>query len=191
MGLNLNLNLGVGVSVQGELDQGAEAVNERGAISQSRYWPTESYPAVTSSLFPSQSWSSLLAQWGNAASGLIGQALNQAVSTVQSAGNTVIQAGEQEWNATLSFGQGVMAGGSQVVSSWVAGLAGGSGGTSGVHSNDKTPPTIIGRLPPFGASNYIYGVSGIYQFASSNSFNGTGTLAIAYSAPQVAGLYRG
>ena len=83
------------VSMQGELDQGAEAVNERGAISRSRYWPTESYPAVTTALFPAQSWGSLLSQWGNYASGLVGQALNQAVNTVEGAGNTVIQAGEQ------------------------------------------------------------------------------------------------
>ena len=76
-----------------------------------------------------------------------------------------------------------MAGGSQVVSSWVAGVV------SGVHPHDKNPPTILGPLPPVGASNYIYGVSGIYRFASSNSFNGSGTLAIAYSAAQAAGLY--
>jgi hypothetical protein len=187
--LNLKLDLAVSVNVQGELDQGAEAVNERGAISQSRHWPTESYPAVTNSLFPTQSWSSLLGQWGRNASGLIGQVLHQAVNAVASAGNTLIQAGEQDVSATLTFGQDAMAGGSQVISSWVAGLAGGGGGASVVHPKDKTPPTILGPLPPLGASNYIYGVSGIYRFASSNSFNGTGTLAIAYSAAQVAGLY--
>ena len=183
LGLNLSLDVGFSVNAQVELDQGAEAVNERGAISRSRHWPTESYPAVTSAVFPAQSWGSLLEQWGNYASGLVGQALNQAVSTVESAGNTVIQAGEQGWNATLSFGQGVMAEGSQVVSSWVAGVF------SGVRPHDKNPPTILGPLPPVGASNYIYGVSGIYRFASSNSFNGSGTLAIAYSAAQAAGLY--
>ena len=190
VGLNLSLDLGVSVNVQGELDQGAEAVNERGAISQSRYWPTESYPAVTNSLFPAQSWSYLLEQWGKNASPLIGQVLHQAVNAVASAGNTVIQAGEQDVSATLTFGQEAMAEGSQVISSWVARLAGGSGSASVVHPKDKTPPTILGPLPPLGASNYIYGVSGIYGFASSNSFNGTGTLAIAYSAAQVAGLYK-
>src|ERR1019366_203210 len=91
--------------------------------------------------------------------------------------------------ATLSFAQGVMAAGSQVVSTWAASQAGGGGGASGIQPKDKTPPTILGPLPPDGASNYIYGVSGIYRFASSNSFSGTGTLAIAYSAAQVAGLY--
>jgi hypothetical protein len=181
--LNLKLDLGFGVNVQGELDQGAEAVNERGAIWQSRHWPTESYPAVTSALFPVQSWSYLLGQWGKNASGLIGQVLHQAVNAVAGAGNTVIQAGEQDISATLTFGQDVMAEGSQVVSSWVAGVF------SGVHPHDKNPPTILGPLPPVGASNYVYGVSGIYRFASSNSFNGSGTLAIAYTDAQAAGLY--
>src|SRR5208282_1577974 len=141
------------------------------------------YPAVSSALFPAQSWGSLLGQWGNYASGLVSQILNQAVNTVESAGNTVIQAGEQGWNATLSFGQGVMAGGSQVISTWVTGVF------SGAHPHDKNPPTTFGPLPPVGASNYIYGVSGIYRFASSNSFNGSGTLAIGYSAAQAEGLY--
>jgi len=63
-GLNLNLDVvAFGVNLHGELDQGAQAVNQRGAILQSRYWPTEAYPAITATLFPNQSWVSILSQW--------------------------------------------------------------------------------------------------------------------------------
>ena len=38
------------------------------------------------------------------------------------------------------------------------------------------------------ATNLVYGIGGIYRFESTNSFNGTGTLTIAYSPAEVAGL---
>jgi hypothetical protein len=46
----------------------------------------------------------------------------------------------------------------------------------------------VDYLPPDGASNYLYGIGGVYRFASSNAFNGTATLTIGYSDADVAGL---
>ena len=95
-GLNPSLSLGVlGVNVQGELDQGAEAVNQRGTVWQTRYWPTESYPAVTTDFFPTQSWSSLLSQWGNYAVGPIGQGIQWIATTVDNAAATVVHVTQQ------------------------------------------------------------------------------------------------
>lgn len=186
LGVNLNLDLGLGVSLQGELDQGAEIVNERGAILQSRYWPAESNPALTPNLFPTQSWSSILSQWGNNALGPIGQAVNQAITTVANAGNTIVQAGQ----ATLNIAGGAINSGAQVISSWASDLS---------HISLVVPagkPIPLGGpigntatyFPPDGSSNYIYGIDGVYRFESTNAFSGSATLTIPYNPADVSGL---
>ena len=111
LGLSPSLSLpGLGVNVQGELDQGAEAVNQRGTLWQSRYWPTESYPALTTALFPTQSWASLLSQWGTYAAGPIGKGIQWITTAVDNAAGTVVhvteQVGTETYNAVLNVGQG-------------------------------------------------------------------------------------
>ena len=179
------------MNLQGELDQGAEVVNERGVFWQSRYWPAEWYPALTSSLFPAESWFSLLSRWGANAAGPIGQAVQAAVTTVENAGNTVVQVAGQGYHGVLNIASGAMAAGSQLYASV-------SGSLPGLFREPRPlrldPPQPGGPgadadyLPPDGANNYAYGIGGIYQFTSSNAFNGTATLTISYSAGDVAGL---
>ena len=187
LGVNLNVDLGLGVTLQGELDRGAEVVNQRGAISQSRYWPTEAYPPMTTDIIPTQSWSSILSQWGSYALGPIGQAINQAVTTIANTGNTLVQAGQ----ATLNIAEGSLNSDAQVVSSWVSGLGslvplakplGGPHPLGGPGGNEAA------YLPPDGVSNYVYGVDGVYRFTSTNAFNGSATLTISYNPTDVAGL---
>ncbi len=178
-GANLNLDLGIGVNLNGELDQGAEVVNERGTILQSRYWPTETYPALTSAQLPTQSLFSLLSQWGANAVGPIGQALNAFATEVKSGVDTVIQASK---GAVLQIRQGVMQVGAWVETRFVSGPS----GSGPLAASDRRR----GHQPKGGgdANNLVYGLGGIYRFASTNSFNGTGTLTIAYSPAEVAGL---
>ena len=186
-GLNLDLSLGVlGVNVQGELDQGAEVVNQRGRLWQTRYCPTESYPALTTDLFPTQPWSSLLSQWGNYAAGPIGKGIQWIATTVDNAADTVVhvtqQVGTQTYNAVLTVIKGAVADGSQIissVSSRVSSLLGGhvlSGGPLGPRPMDVTP------------ANLIYGIGGVYRFQCTNSFSGTATLTISYTPSDVSGL---
>jgi hypothetical protein len=186
-GLNPSLSLGaLEVNVQGELDQGAEAVNQRGTLWQTRYWPTESYPAVTSDLFPTQPWSSLLSQWGNYAAGPIGKGIQWIATTVDNAAGTVVhvtqQVGTQTYNAVLSVGNGALADGSQIISSVSSGVSslfgdhGISGGPLGPRPMDAT------------ATNLVYGIGGVYRFQCTNSFSGTAALTISYSSGDVAGL---
>jgi len=178
--------LAFGVNLQGEFDQAAEEVNQRGVIMQTRYWPTESYPAITSSQLPSQSWLSILSQWGQNAAGPIGQGVNQLVTAVGNAGNTVIQAAQ----AQLNIAEGGFSQGTQVISSWANTL------TSNLHlvvpQGGPRPMGVSGGtvayLPPAGKSNYVYGIGGIYHFGSTNSLNGTATLSISYGSADVTGL---
>ena len=186
LGVNLNLDLGLGVTLQGELDRGAEVVNQRGAISQSRYWPTETYPPMTADMLPTQSWPSILSQWGNYALGPIGQAINQAITTIANAGNTVVQAGQ----ATLNVAEGALNSGAQVISSWASDL---SHISLAIPAGKPVPlggpvPNGATYLPPDGSSNYIYGIDGVYRFTSTNAFSGTATLAIPYNPADVTGL---
>jgi hypothetical protein len=186
-GFNARLNLlAFGVNLQVESDQAAEEVNQRGTILQSHYWPTESYPAITSSQLPSQYWLWILQQWGYNATGPIGQAVNQVVTAVGNAGNTVIQTGE----AQLNILEGGFSQGTQVFSSWANSL------TSGLHlvvpAGGPRPMGGSGGttayLPPDGESNYVYGIGGIYHFGSTNSLTGTATLSISYGSADVTGL---
>lgn len=193
---NLNLNLeALGINLQGEVDQGADAVNQRGAILQSRYWPTESYPAITNSIFPSQSWDSILSQWGDYAAGPIGQGINQVITAVNNAGNTVVhvaqQTGQTAYNAVLNVSQGAMAGGAQLYSSVSSRFTSTFGTLSPlirVRPLDAGSGNTSTYLPSDGTSNFVYGIGGIYRFASSNSFNGTAILSITYSDADVVGL---
>ena len=184
LGLSPSLSLGVlGVSVQGELDQGAEAVNQRGTLWQARYWPTESYPAVTTALFPTQPWSALLSQWGTYAAGPIGKGIQWIATTVDNAAGTVVhvtqQVGTETYNAVLRLGNGALTDGSQLlssVSSRVSSLVGSLAVPLGPRPKDITP------------ANLVYGVGGVYRFQCTNSFSGTATLTISYSSGDVAGL---
>jgi hypothetical protein len=191
-GINPDLDLGMfGVNLQGELDQGAEVVNERGVFWRARYWPTESYPAITSSLFPTEPWASLLRQWGVNAAGLIGQAVQAVATTVENAANTVVQVGEAGYHGVLNIASGAMAEGSQIyasVSSGFSSLFGGPHPLRLVPPQAGGPRANVDYLPPDGASNYLYGIGGVYRFASSNAFNGTATLTISYGDADVAGL---
>ena len=73
--------------------------------------------------------------------------------------------------------------GSWVVTKWVPSLFGAGGGSA-------SPPSGVARPPPpdGNPSNLAYGIGGIYRFESTNSFNGTGVLTIAYSPTEVVGL---
>ena len=115
----LGFDIGFGLNFNGELDRGVEEVGERGALFNSRYWPSESYSPITTDLFPTQSWLSIISQWGQNAVNLnaIGQVINQAFATIANTGNTLVQAGQ----AYLNIASGALNSGDQVVSSWVSG----------------------------------------------------------------------
>ncbi|MDR3459319.1 MAG: carboxypeptidase regulatory-like domain-containing protein [Verrucomicrobiae bacterium] len=182
-----NLDFGPKISFNLELDRGAEIVNERGAFlsrNQSKYWPTESYPPITTNLFPTQSWSSILGQWGNNATAPIGQAVNQAVTVIQNAGNTIVKAGQ----ATLNIVGGALSSGSKVISSWVSSWFAGHKPAVAYGLKPNGGAASASYLPADGATNYVYGIDGVYQFSSTNPFSGTATLVIPFNSADVVGL---
>ncbi len=183
LGINLSLGSGLGVTLTDESYRGAEIVNERGTISQSRYWPTECYPALTADRLPTESWSSILLKWAKYASGPIGRAVNWIASTVVAGVDTVIQAGTGAVHAVVQFGQGVMAEGSQIITQVIPSNSGATPGPQGGRSHPVRP---MGG--PTNTANLVYGIGGIYRFQSTNSFNGTGTLTITYAPTEIVGF---
>jgi hypothetical protein len=187
VGINFDVLTSLNFNV--ELDRGAEAVNERGAVLQ-RYqfshWPSESYPAITTDFFPTQTWPSILAQWEYNAVGPISQAINQTITAVANVGNTIVQAGQ----ATLNIAEGTLNADAHIVSSWASDLSHLSLviPAGQVHALGSPLVNVANYLPPDGSTNYVYGIGGVYRFASTNALNGTATLTIAYSPADITGL---
>ena len=194
--LGIGKDLGLDVSMQEDLYQGAEVINERGAILQRyqfSYWPTESYPPITTNLFPTQSWHSIISQWATNAAVPIGQAVNRAEMTINGCvSNTAVQIKQNGFlGALLNIPKDTLTCGSQLVSSWAPGIL--SLIPSAIPAGKPIPlggpvGSAANYFPSDGSSNYVYGIDGVYRFESTNAFNGTATLTIAYNPADVAGL---
>jgi hypothetical protein len=174
--LSVDVGIGVGLKLGGDIEKGVEAVTERGQVWHSKRAATELYDLPSTNLFPSESIVDLELSWLRNASPLIPEALNHMAQQILTNVSTVVQAGCQFGRggvAVLSLQPGVMQPGSVISSSWILNQACGFG---------------MNFLPPAGTSNYVYGIGGVFRFESTNSFNGTGTLAIAYGDAEVVGL---
>jgi hypothetical protein len=189
------LVVGLGVNFQGEWERGAEGVMESGQILRYNRMPLVTYPPISSDMIPQQSLIDKETSWIGYASPFITQALNQTVATIANDVNgTVIvisNAVSGASSAVLNISQGAIADGSQVYS-WVAsGLSsalGSLGSLSKIHPLGGPGGNTATYLPPDDSSNCVYGIDGVYRFASTNAFNGTATLTIAYNPADVTGL---
>ncbi len=190
---NLDLKLdvvaaGLGVEIEGSIERGAEVVGERGKIWQWKRLAQEQYPKPSPSLLPSETILWKEAVWLGNALDPIGYALNEFWHFIAAAGQTIIEAGVGSTKATLVIDQGSLPEGSGVVSQYVLTSRGASpapvapGGQVTAAGGSDEP------LPPVGADNYVYGLGGVYRFESTNAFNGTGTLTIAYTDADVTNL---
>jgi hypothetical protein len=172
---------GLGVGINGEIERGVQTVNERGRIWQFRRMVLESYPALTAAQIPQESILDIERRWALNAAAPLAAALKQVAHQVEQAKDTVIQAGKNGLEAILTVGQGAMEAGATIISQWKSGLDSGPGGR--LHSAGSAP-----FLPPPGASNYVYGVGGIYQFETTNRITAPIRLSLAYPDQDISGL---
>ncbi len=189
LGLDVDLDVfvaGLGVSLEGGLERGAEVVNEYGRLWQYKRMVLQTYPALSGSEFPSETILDLERRWVVYAVNPIAQALKQFEQVVANTSSTVIEAGEGAAHAVLDFGQGVIDAGSTIIIQWLPPTSG--SGLKALALREMDLMSMPAYLPPAGASNYIYGIGGIYRFTSTNAFKGTGTLAITYRDGDVTGL---
>lgn len=182
-GLSLDaLVAGLGLQVIGRVEKGAEAIKESGYIVRDRRMPTVMYPQVDTYMFPDISVTELESYWAAYASSPILDWVEENAPFVIVVGENVINAG----NAVLEFRDGALELGSVVISrfaDWVAGPF------QGPQLQIRSSHTISAEtLPSAGASNYFYGIGGVYIFSSTNDFLGTASLTIAYDQEQVTGL---
>lgn len=183
-------------SVEGSFHQGVEHVVERGRVLRLEPLVFEAYDGNLEPFIPTDSMIDQAGQWVAAASGPIGQALEQFSQVVAAVGDTVVQtAGEvaNGVNATLEFGAETMESGAEVICQSAAGLA----GLFGLAAAPALPQGMLqsftlseedAALPPAGAVNYAYGIGGFVSFFSTNAFTGTGIVTIAYEDSEVSGL---
>jgi hypothetical protein len=180
---------GLSLHLDAKTERGAEAVLEKGQIWHSLRMPLQWYANNTADLIPSDTLLAKEAVWIGYAAAPLGRALNRVESTVSSGVQTVVSAGEGATRAVVGFGQGVMDDGAKLVSKWRNSLFGSGGNLQGKFAANSyfRDPVVYGSssLVP---SNYIYGLSGVFRFESTNAFHGTGTLTMAYTDASVAGL---
>ena len=180
---------GLSMHLEAKTERGAEAVLERGQIWHSLRMPLEWYADNTADLIPSDTLLAKEAVWLTYAKAPLDQALHRVETAVSSGVQTVVSAGEGAARAVVSFGQGVMDGGSRLISKWRNGLFGNGGNLHSQFAKSAyfRDPVLYGAssLVP---SNYIYGLSGVFRFESTNAFHGSGNLTIGYADANVVGL---
>ncbi len=170
---------GLGVSFEGSMERGAELVAERGKIWRLRRMGLESSGAFSGGLLPADNIFKLEGRWAARAAPRVASFLSEFVSTVKQAGETVIDAG----GAVIRFGEGVIAGGAELVSRWLR-----PGGGAGIVVVQGPPPPDDGWLPPPAATNYVYGLSGFFEFRSDAVLAGAAALSLPYNEIEVSGL---
>ena len=175
---------GLGVSLEGGIERGAEVVNERGQIWRFKRMALESYPPVSAAQIPTQSIIDLEWQWAVNATSLISDAFHQAVALANDVGETVVEVGTGAANAVLRFGEGAIDAGGQIVTRWARSVLPGTAARVGSEKNGGDD----GYLPPRDSSNFVYGVSGVYQFNSTNTLKSAANLTLRYDALDVVGL---
>ena len=191
-GLDVKLDVvaaGLGIAIEGSIEKGTEVVGERGKIWQWKRLAQEQYPKPSAALLPAESILSKEYQWLTYAVEPIELALNALKQIISAVGQTVVEAGVSGAKATLTVAQDNLQAGSEVVSKYVLNPVGGSPLVARRPGPQDGPaPLGASALPPFGASNYVYGIGGVYRFECTNSLQGTATLAIVYADADVVGL---
>lgn len=170
---------GLGVSIEGATERGAELVTERGRIWRKRRMGLESGEAFSKSLLPSESIFNMEARWAQNAARPIERFLNEVHTRIKDGeiGEMIVEAG----GAVIRFGAGVIQGGVDVISRWFRAQGGGRVALHGPLAED-------GWLPPPGATNYIYGLSGFFSFQSKGVMSGAAILSLPFSEAEVVGL---
>jgi hypothetical protein len=174
-----NFDIVLSLDASAEDEKGAEMIKEAGIIWQNRVLGLEAYADQPRDHYPTETLSDLQGVWMANARSPLDQFVQKAGSTIVGGVDNVIHAGE---GAVLWIGQGVMNAGSWVVTKFTSAVSG--GGTLKVDYGPSGNRPMDGQM----ATNFVYGIGGIYRFESTNSFNGTGTLTIAYSPAEVTGF---
>ncbi|MBE7502019.1 MAG: fibronectin type III domain-containing protein [Verrucomicrobiales bacterium] len=174
--------LGLGVSFEGALERGAEVVMEEGRIWRARRMGLRTGPAFSQDLIPTESILAIEGRWARNAAGPIGQVLGRVVNRIKEAGETVVETGSETGKAVIRFGEGALDQGAEVVSSWFRTGAGGGPRLHGAEAGQD------GYLPPVGAANYVYGVSGVFRFESASPLTEPVLLTLSYTDEDVEGL---
>lgn len=176
------LAAGLGVSLEGNMTKGVDAVHEQGRIWRARRMPLQSAGPLSKDKFPQRSLVDIERQWLEYATPEIARFVNQMVTKVVDTGKTIVEAG----GALLEVGGDALEAGAEIVSQWLRPGAGTSQPhPAGIHAAGMSDD---GFLPPQGSTNWIYGVSGIFRFESTNVLKNPVKLTLPYEDTDVKGL---
>jgi len=174
----------IDIKLTGEKEKGALVRTESGSVWKIRRLALESYSETPRLHYPIADIFDLEKKWLGYASGPLGRFLNRAVHIVDETGEKAIEAG----GAALRFTKGAFNKGTQVTTTWINSRFGGGQPGLNFALRNLTLQSLNGFLPPVGASNYKYGIGGVFRFESTNTLNGVATLTIPFTAQEIAGL---
>lgn len=186
--LGATLGLGLSLDLGGEMRQEATSVMCNGIYWEGKHYLNEIYPFTPSSEIPAYTTADAILEYWPYLANVVGEVVKEVLAGIASGEAFVVQLGDLAANggqALFNCGAGAWSTAGQFMGGYLDGVDGMVRSTALI----RRRADLTEILPQEGASNYVYGVGGVYYLNATNTtLVGSGTLTVQYSDEMAAGL---